>query len=61
MDSSSSSDWSVGDKGVDYGSPERISNKSKDWDGRSQELYDSDDQNEYKLNSYHLLSTPRIL
>ncbi len=43
MDSSSSSNWSLGDKDIDYGSPERLSNQSKGWDGRSQELYDSDD------------------
>jgi hypothetical protein len=61
MDSSSSSDWSAGDKEADYGSPERISAGSRGWDGRSVELYDSDDHGEYRLNAYHLLSTPRIL
>ncbi|CDW76232.1 UNKNOWN [Stylonychia lemnae] len=64
-DSSNSSedsdeDWKFDDKGVDYGSPERISDGSSVWDGRSQELYDSDNP-EYPLNLYHIESKPRIL
>lgn len=58
--SDSSGDWKFDDKGVNYGSPQYLSEGSSDWDGRSQELYDSDnpDQN---LNLYHIYSKPRIL
>jgi hypothetical protein len=40
--SDSSGDWKFDDKGVNYGSPEVLTDRSSDWDGRSQELYDSD-------------------
>ena len=33
--SDSSGDWKFDDKGVVYGSPEKISEGSSDWDGRS--------------------------
>ena len=56
-----SSDWSANDSGVEYGSAERISDGSDAWEGRSQELYDSDNPPDYPFNAYHLNSKPRIL
>ena len=53
IDSSSSSDWSAGDRNVDYGSHGQLTDDG-DWDGRSQDLYDSDHPPDYPLNSYHL-------
>lgn len=41
MDSSSQTDWSANDSGVDYGSPGNLSFTTS-WDGNSQDLYDSD-------------------
>lgn len=58
--SESDGDWKFDDKGVNYGSPERISEGSSDWDGRSQELYDSDNP-ESNLNLYHQYSKARVL
>lgn len=59
--STSSSDWSAGDRGVDYGSAGRLTDGSDVWEGRSQELYESDNPPDYPLNSYHLNSKPRIV
>ena len=59
--SDASSDWSLNDGDVDYGSPERISDASDQWEGRSVELYDSDNPPDYPLNSYHSKSKPRVL
>lgn len=59
--SEASSDWSLNDGDVDYGSPERISDASDQWEGRSAELYDSDNPPDYPLNAYHIQSKPRIL
>ena len=59
--SEASSDWSIDDKHVDYGSPEKVSDGSNCWEGRSAELYDSDNPPDFPLNSYHLKSRPRIL
>lgn len=59
--SEASSDWSLNDGDVDYGSPERISDGSDQWEGRSAELYDSDNPPDYPLNAYHINSKPRIL
>eukprot|EP00347_Sterkiella_histriomuscorum_P003806 403362870 len=64
-DSSNSSDdsdedWKFEDKGVNYGSPERVTDGSSLWDGRSQELYDSDNP-DCPLNLYHLESKPRLI
>ena len=56
-----SSDWSLNDANVDYGSAHRISENSDQWDGRSAELYLSDSPPDYPLNAYHLGSRPRIL
>ena len=56
-----SSNWSIDDKHVDYGSPEKLSDGSDQWEGRSVELYDSDSPPDYPLNSYHAQSKPRIL
>ena len=58
--SDSSGDWKFDDKGVNYGSPEVLTDRSSDWDGRSQELYDSDNP-DGTLNLYHIYSKPRIL
>jgi hypothetical protein len=58
--SDSSGDWKFDDKGVNYGSPEYLTEGSEDWDGRSQELYDSDNP-DGNLNLYHVYSKPRIL
>jgi hypothetical protein len=58
--SNSSSDDGIDDSKVDYGSPERISDGSSAWEGRSQELYDSDGPNS-PTNAYHKKSKPRIL
>ena len=59
--SSDSSDWSLNDGDVNYGPPERISDGSDMWEGRSAELYDSDNAPDYPLNAYHLKSKPRCL
>ena len=59
--SEASSNWSIDDKNVDYGSPEKLSDGSDLWEGRSAELYDSDSPPDYPLNSYHHQSKPRIL
>ena len=59
--SDASSDWSLNDGDVDYGDPERISDGSDQWEGRSAELYNSDNAPDYPLNDYHLKSRPRIL
>ena len=56
---SSVSDWSAGDSKVDYGSPERLSLLTDEWDQRSQDLYSSDD--EKHLNSYHTKAKPRLI
>lgn len=59
--SDSSAEWSIGDSKVDYGSPERMSDGSDNWEGRSIELYDSDNPPDCPLNSYHIKSQPRLL
>lgn len=59
--SEASSDWSIGDRNYDYGTADRISDASDQWEGRSAELYDSDNPPEYPLNTYHIGSKPRIL
>ena len=56
-----SSDWSLNDGDVDYGEADRISDGSDMWEGRSAELYDSDNPPDYPLNSYHLSAKPRML
>ena len=59
--SDSSAEWSIGDGKVDYGSPERLTDGSDQWEGRSIELYDSDNPPDCPLNTYHLQSRPRLL
>lgn len=59
--SDSSAEWSIGDAKVDYGSPERMSDGSDNWEGRSVELYDSDNPPDCPLNAYHIRSKPRLL
>ena len=59
--SDASSDWSLNDGNVDYGSPERISDASDQWEGRSAELYDSDNAPDFPLNAYHIQSKPRCV
>lgn len=59
--SDSSAEWSIGDGKVDYGSPERLTDGSDQWEGRSIELYDSDNPPDCPLNSYHIKSSPRLL
>jgi len=54
--SDSSAEWSIGDGKVDYGSPERLTDGSDCWEGRSIELYDSDNPPDCPLNSYHIKS-----
>ena len=56
----SDNDWKFDDKGVNYGSPERLSDGQSAWEGKSQELYDSDNP-ECPLNLYHQESAPRLL
>jgi hypothetical protein len=58
--SNSSSDDGLNDSKVDYGSPERISDGSSAWEGRSQELYYSDCPDS-PTNAYHKNSKPRTL
>ena len=57
----SDEDWKFDDKGVIYGSPERVSDGDEAWEGRSQELYDSDNPEQHHLNLYHIESKARIL
>ena len=52
--------WSAHDEGVDYGSPEKVSEGEDEWDCRSQELYDSDNP-DCPLNAYHIQSKPRLV